>query len=51
MAKFTKKQLKLFIENNDQCEINGLIEWIAELLPQQDFDDYMRDITLENEEE
>lgn len=50
MAKFTRETLELFVEHNLHCDIAGLIEWIAELLPQQDFDDYVADIMEMNAE-
>ncbi len=52
MATGTKEQCLMFIEHNQECEVAGLLEWIIELLPQQDFDDYVTDIKtdLENNE-
>ncbi len=49
MAEYSKEELKLFIENNHECNINGLIEWIAMLLPQCDFDNYINNIRDEIE--
>lgn len=51
MAKFTDEEIKLFINNNIECEVSGLIEWIAQLLPQADFDNYIDNIRIELREE
>ena len=34
---FNQTELNLFVEHNQECDAEGLIEWIAELLPQQSF--------------
>ena len=47
MATYTKEEYELFVDRNIDCEVAGLIEWIAGLLPQDDFDRYIDQIRSE----
>lgn len=42
--------LELFYEHNAEGDVRGLLEWIAELLPDQTLRDYIADIKDMNEE-
>jgi len=50
MAKYTAEEFDIFFDHNEDCNVSGLLEWIADLLPQQQFDDHVADIKEMNKE-
>ena len=48
MSRYTPAEIELFYEHQRNCDVDELITWIIQLLPQQEFDDYMTHVIEED---